>query len=311
MLERTPSRSRNSERLSARRRRAKRRFWLALGVLVLILLGGALWGIWQPSARITRVMVVSGDPSLANYATEELSGRDFGIFPRNSILFPPEGAIRSAILADHPEIAAVSIYRAGVGALAIKADDRTAVARWCGAAPLAASGTPASADLAPEAGGCYVFDGNGLIYAALDGQTGTSTASTTAGLPTPAYLVPLNPFTLYAPLADASASPLRATLADANAIPATFDFARQLAAFGSPVVSIYTHPITDASSTAAASAEVDDTLASGTRVLYVLGQEEEAYAALASAENQMKLADGSLDYVDLRFAGKIYLKPKE
>ncbi|MDP1759930.1 MAG: hypothetical protein Q8L01_00440, partial [Candidatus Woesebacteria bacterium] len=56
--------------------------------------------------------------------------------------------------------------------------------------------------------------------------------------------------------------------------------------------------------------EVDDMLASGTRVTYVLGNEQNAFTSLVSARENLNLADGSIDYVDLRFDGKAYLKKK-
>ncbi|MDO8566972.1 MAG: hypothetical protein Q7R58_02365, partial [bacterium] len=56
--------------------------------------------------------------------------------------------------------------------------------------------------------------------------------------------------------------------------------------------------------------EVDNNLASGTRITYVLGREQDAFTALVSARENFNLADGSVDYVDLRFDGKVYLKKK-
>jgi hypothetical protein len=56
---------------------------------------------------------------------------------------------------------------------------------------------------------------------------------------------------------------------------------------------------------------VDDRLASGTRVTYVLGDEQNAFTALVSARDYLKVADGSIEYVDLRFAGETYFKRKK
>ena len=56
--------------------------------------------------------------------------------------------------------------------------------------------------------------------------------------------------------------------------------------------------------------EVDVHLTSGTRLTYVLGHEQNAFTALVSAKSNFNLADGSLDYVDLRFDGKVYVKKK-
>ena len=49
-------------------------------------------------------------------------------------------------------------------------------------------------------------------------------------------------------------------------------------------------------------------MTSGTRITYVLGDEQNAFAALSSAQSDFNLSDGSVDYVDLRFDGKMYLK---
>ena len=78
-----------------------------------------------------------------------------------------------------------------------------------------------------------------------------------------------------------------------------FNFARQLDTLGSPVTKVVLRDD-----------EVDDYLASGTRITYVLGHENIAFTALVSARGNMNLADGSLEYIDLRFDGKVYLKKK-
>src|SRR3989344_3267565 len=75
------------------------------------------------------------------------------------------------------------------------------------------------------------------------------------------------------------------------------DFARQLDTLGSPVTRVVLR-----------GDEVDDYLVSGTRVTYVLAHEQEAFTALVSGRANFNLADGSIDYIDLRFDGKVYVK---
>lgn len=281
MSGRTLSRARATERLGDRRRRGRRRLYVALAVLVCILVGFLVWGLWQSAVRISQVSVVNGGQSLATYATDAMHGRYLGFLPGNSTFFVPESAMRRAILAAHPEFAAVSIYHTGFNSIAIKADIRTAVARWCGLSP-----TPG----VPEY--CYLFDPNGYVYEALPEELASST-------PLVAASVTLNTFKVYAPLVGDAQEPLRATLTQADELPAAFDFARQLSALGATVTSIVIHD-----------GEIDDLLTSGTRVMYVLGKESDAFTALKSAGTQVNLADGSLEYLDLRFPGKIYLKKK-
>ncbi len=245
-----------------------------------ILLGAAVYGLQQASVRIERVAVYGAPQSLADLATAKMQGRYLGIIPRDSIFFFPSSAIRSAILTTYPDIAAISIFRSGFATISLRVDYRVPIARWCGDASrfdLTASSSRSNLD----ASGCYVFDANGFVYA----------TSSTANL--------MNAFVIYGPIANAT-TPIQSTLSNAFQLPATFTFARELASFGSAVTKIVFRED-----------EVDEYLASGTRVTYLAGDEQNAYTALVSARTNFSLADGSVEYLDLRFPGKVYLKKKE
>ncbi|TSA43785.1 hypothetical protein D4R49_02165 [bacterium] len=271
MLERALSAERGSDRLAERRRLRRRRGITVFSVLLLLLLTALIWGLWQTPVRISSVIIYGADVSFTDYATRAIQGSYFGIIPRDSTFFFPESSIRADILATHPDIAAVSIFRRGFTGISLKMDYRVPIARWCG--------------LTPTAGieeYCYVFDANGTIFAAVATSTET-----------------INTFSLYAPLQGNGSEPLHSTIAHAERLPMVFDFARQLDTFGSPV----SHVVLRGD-------EVDDYLASGTRITYILGHERDAFTALVSARDNLNLADGSLEYVDLRFDGKVYLKRK-
>ncbi|MDO8407938.1 MAG: hypothetical protein Q7S95_01735 [bacterium] len=306
----------SASRLRDRRRRSRRRFLILLSILTLVLFGAAIYGLWQPAVRISSVTIVSGDSALADYARQAMQGSYFGIVPRDSTFFVPMHRIRVAILAVHSDIAALSISRQGMTGLSIRPSMRTAVGRWCGLAPPVAGFAPTEGVTLPPAGGCYFFDPNGFVYAAVPeadsprssslprlGEAGGEAGASS----TPLAPQTLNAFILYAPLVGNSPrsssgeagapEPLNATLADAVKLPDAFNFARQLSAFG-----------TAASAVVIRGDEADILLASGTRVTYVLGHEQDAYTALASARASFNLANGSVDYVDLRFPGKVYVK---
>ena len=246
-------------------------------VLFAIALGALVYGLQQSSVRISRVVIYGADQSLAAIATGAMQGDYFGIIPRDSVFFVPESRIRGAIMAADQSIAAVSIFREGLSDLSVKVDYRVPIARWCGAMPPSLASSTEPQNMA----GCDVFDANGFVYASTTTDT------------------PLNDFVLYEPLGD-GASPIGSTLPRASQLPSAFDFARQLASFGSPVASIVVRDD-----------EIDDYLASGTRITYVLGNEENAFTALASARADFNLADGSIEYVDLRFPGRVYLKKRQ
>jgi hypothetical protein len=231
-----------------------------------------VYGLRQSAVRISHVEVFGADASFATYASDAMQGYYLGVIPRDSIFFFPEGDIRAAILAAHPDIAAISIFRSGLTGLSIKIDSRAPIARWCGLAP-----TPSVDEY------CYVFDASGIIFAAAASTTQT-----------------VNTFSLYAPLVGDASEPLGASIAYAEKLPGTFDFARQIVTLGSAVSSIVIHD-----------GEVDDILTDGVRLTYVLGNEQNAFTALISAHENFNLTDGSVSYIDLRFDGKVYVKRKE
>jgi cell division septal protein FtsQ len=272
MWGRLSSMERGNDRFTARRRLRRRRVLISLCLLALFCIGGIIYGLRQHAVRISEVQIFGADQSLAAVATAAMEGSYFGIIPRNSTFFYPASRIRADIIALHPDIAAVSLFRSGFTGLSIRISDRVPIARWCGLAPT--TGVDEY---------CYVFDASGFVFS----PAGTSTET-------------INSAKLYAPLAGDTLEPLRATVRHADDLPSTFDFARQLATFGSPVSSII---IRDD--------EVDDLLISGTRITYVLGHEQDAYTALVSAKQNLNLKDGSINYVDLRFDGKVYVKRVE
>ena len=271
---------------------------MALGTLVLVLFDALIWGLQQSAVRISHIEVLGADASFSSYATNTMNGWYLGIIPRNSIFFFSEERIRTDILSAHMDIAAVSIFRNGFTGISIKTDYRVPIARWCGSTPSTDSGQGSSPQAvstsSPQAASfdedCYVFDAGGVIFSTVSSTTQT-----------------VNTFRLYAPLEGetegtllAGRQVLHATIANADTIPTVFDFARQLNTFGSPVISIVMHD-----------GEVDNNLTSGTRITYMLGHEQDAFTALVSARTNLNLADGSIEYVDLRFDGKVYLKKKE
>jgi hypothetical protein len=135
---------------------------------------------------------------------------------------------------------------------------------------------------------CYVFDASGFVYA----------TSSSDSISSPQAAQSVNSFIVYESPANENET-IGSTLPNAEKLPAAFDFARQLGTLGSTVIRVILHD-----------GEVDDYLASGTRITYVLGNEQNAFTALVSGRENFNLADGSIAYVDLRFDGKVYLKKK-
>lgn len=258
-------------RLAERRRVRRRRMMFVCGALALVFVGAGVYGLWQTPVRVARVEIIGADGSLMPVAKSVLDGSYFGLAPRDSIFFLPKGDIRAAVLNAYPDAAAVSIARTGLNSINVSVLKRVPIARWCGAVPPAATTTSA----------CYLFDADGVLYSAVSKGGGK----------------PVNDFVVYAPRGEGGDEPLGTTLLGASTFPSAFDFARELGSYGSPVVAV-----------AFRDGETDDYLASGTRVTYLTGDEQAAFTALVSAHDDLPLGDGSLDYVDLRFSGKVYVR---
>ncbi len=288
MSERVLSVSRGNDRLAARRRRSRRRALIALCILALLSLGAVIYGLWQPAVRISHIEVLGADTSLETIPRDALQGSYLGIIPRDSIFFFPASRIRAGILATHTNIAAISISRIGFSGISIKIDNRVPIARWCGSA------------VPTESGDCYLFDASGFLYAtATEAFFLKEERSPAVALSNPDNTV--TPFVLLSSLQTDIVSPIGATLKDTNQLPAVFDFAREIGLSGPSINTIVIR-----------GDEVDFFLVSGgPRITYLLGDEQNAFTALVSAKAQLNLSDPTLQYVDVRFPGKLYLKRAE
>lgn len=302
MSERVLSVSRSNERLAARRRRSRRRALIALCILALLSLGAVIYGLWQPAVRISHIEVLGADTSLETIPRDALQGSYLGIIPRDSIFFFPASRIRAGILATHTNIAAISISRIGFSGISIKIDNRVPIARWCGSISVSTLLEDSSGKgvVPTESGDCYLFDASGFLYAtateAFFLKEGTSPA---VALSNPDNTV--TPFVLFSSLQTDIVSPIGATLKDTNQLPVVFDFAREIGLSGPSINTIVIR-----------GDEVDFFLVSGgPRITYLLGDEQNAFTALISAKAQLNLSDPTLQYVDARFPGKVYVKRVE
>jgi hypothetical protein len=139
--------------------------------------------------------------------------------------------------------------------------------------------TPDSPGMPP----CYSADAQGVIFAVLPPGDTASTDS----------------LRIYAPLAgmaDAS-SPLGASIAQASYIPNALQFVKVIKSLGVPIETLVLR-----------SDEADLYAQSGTRITYVLGHEEQTAQVAQAVFPSLNVNNGSLEYVDLRFAGKAYYK---
>ncbi len=259
--------------LKARRQEKQRHTVLIFLIVCAVVIGGFIFLLWRPEIRISKVEASgAADPtSLQAIAAKEMEGTYWNVFPRDSFFLYPERTIRAAVLEAHPNVSAVSVSRTGFDSISLKASERVAAFWWCG--------TP------PEAGtdNCFEADAEGYVFAHAEAIIGSTTPmlivhAALDGAPPESY-------------------PLRGMVVGAGRVPDILRFVRAVESLGIPVESI-----------AIREDEADLRAPHGTRITYVIGNEEEAAKGASAAFPSLNLMDGSLDYVDLRFDGKVYLK---
>ena len=260
--------------LKARRQEERQRTGLIALVIVFIIAGGLIYLLWRPEIRITSVDASGSEyaTSIQKIAADKLSGTYWGIFPRNSFFLYPERSIRAAILEAHPGVSSVSISRSGFDSITIGTSERVAAFHWCG--------SPESPSTS-----CYQADAEGFVFAPAPFESASSTSPT------------LRVYATLVSESDSADYPLRTNVVGAEQIPDILRFSRAIKSLGIPVHSI-----------AIRGDEADLFVPHETRVTYVIGHEEEAAKGASAAFPNLNLMDGSLEYVDLRFDGKVYLK---
>lgn len=238
---------------------------------VALVVGASIYGLWRPEVRISKVQ--AANEGVAALAKEKLQGRYYQVLPRDSFFFYPEGEIREAVMTEHPEVVSVSVSREGFDTLSITTSERRASMRWCG--------TPGEAALGGTV--CYEADADGLVF-----RRALEEATTTPAL------------RVYAELDTASSTdayPLRAKVVGSERMREVLRFVTDVQSLSVPVRSLSIR-----------GDEADLYTEGGTRLTYVIGAEAEARESAQASFSKLNLLDGSVEYVDLRFPGKVYVK---
>ncbi len=263
------------KRLRERREEERGRARMIVFVLCLIVVGVALYGLWRPEVRISTVEAAGmrDEEGVEKIVQEALTGTNHFVIPNDSFFFYPEQQIRMKVMEAYPRIKSLSVVRNGFTGLSLSSVDRETAFIWCG--------LPEEVD-----GGCYEADTGGFIF-----MQAQDMASTTTHLRVRGYLEASTSTDMY---------PLRSRVIGFEHLPKILSFTQSLEAFGTPI---------DLASIR--NDEVDLYARSGTRITYVLGHEAQALKDARAALPALNLMDGSVEYVDLRFDGKVYLKRAE
>lgn len=265
-------RAQTKEPLRKRRKKEKKALIIVLGIAFALLLAGMFYLAWMPQLRIQEVRASGPHAEEAKVlASAAITGTHAFVLPRNSLFFVPENDIRARILKAYPDVEAVSLSTDGLNVLMVVMHTRVEAFLWCGVAPLGEG-----SDV------CYRTNAEGLIFGEID----PAVASTSEMLKVYGALV-----------GQEGETPVRAHISYASRIPDVLRFVKALESLNADVGSLVLRDD-----------EADVYTKAGTRITYVLGREAEAAGTAASVFAQLSLNDGSISYVDLRFAGKAYFK---
>lgn len=278
--------------LRERRKRRQRVYRYVILVVLALLVAGSFYFVWQPTFRVQSVSAQGpGADAAKQIVISRMAGTYLYIIPRNSIFFYPQSKMRAMILDAVPEAAAVSMKRDSFSSIIVTTIPRDESFIWCGT----------SVDTPNADGSCFDADVQGYIFKQADSvaveTTASSTASTTPAASKQTMREQIRVFgALDKELADGQ-SPIRRYVASAGKMSDALKFVDAMRTLGAPV-----------SALAIRGDEADLWLNGPTRITYVLGHEQEAAETAASALPTLTLTDGSIQYVDLRFPGKAYVK---
>jgi cell division septal protein FtsQ len=259
-----------AEPLRARRRAARRRLVIALVILFFILVGAGFYALWQPFARIQRIDV-SGPHADASQIPAAAQAALTGTYFH---IVPKDSIFFFPKESVRQAVLAAypDVTAVSVSRASLDAIRVTALGRT---EAFVWCGEAYSA--ATSTTGCYSSDAEGFLYQTAD--------------------VP--PLPVYAALAASSTPGIGAQIGNAGAILGMLQFDRAAATLGARVVALELN-----------GDEANLYTSGGTRITYVAGQESAAAALAAASFRTLDLNSGSIEYVDLRFSGKVYYKNK-
>jgi len=274
-----PPASRPRKSLRRRREAAQTRVNGFIVIIIALIVGALIYGLWRPEVRISAIETqnVASEVAVQSVALQAIAGTYFAVLPRDSIFFYPKEKLREAVLSAYPSLSAVSISRESFTSVRIEGNRRVAAFYWCGESAESFSLSGAS---------CFEADTAGLLFAPYQGVV------TDAGSSTPLLRI-------YAPISQGTVAtyPVGSVVEGAVQLPNLLRFVKAVKTLGIPVLS-----------TSIQGDEAELFVTPRTRIKYVLGREEEAATNAQAAFPNLNLLNDTIEYIDLRFDGKVYVK---
>lgn len=141
-----------SPRLIRREKERRKRKVTLISVLVLLFVGGLLYGFFRPELRIVTIEV-SGfsrvpEEHLRASVVQGLQGVYLGVIPRAHTLLYPQADLSEKILSEFPALSRVSLSLRSISSLRVAVHEREPVVLWCS-----------------STFGCFLMDEVGFVFA--------------------------------------------------------------------------------------------------------------------------------------------------
>lgn len=275
-----------SPKARARRNRALVFRSVLVACFTLFLVGSAGTLFLIPALMVREIRVSGTEDSLLESRIRTIALREsshylFYVFPRRNTFLYPLDAIARAVQDELPEIAHVEAQHDDIHTIHITIEIRKPFALWCG-------------DIVPlpgdPPGDCYIIDTNGVVYAHKD----------EADIPTERAASTTMSIYFYGALGEGGLP--GAQFLTPERFGRLRDFVELLSGRGMPVVSSITIDDTQG----------EITLQSGVRVLYTeQSTAEDIVRRLTLLLHASDIDPTALEYIDLRFGNKVFVKPQE
>ena len=145
-----------SPRLARRRRKVLIQKAVFLGVATLLLAASAVWLSHLEAITISKISVAGTSPSTANAVEEfiqhELAGKYWHLFPKANVALFPRSAVEAAVLDAFPRLSSIELRLGDLDFIQAVVTERSSAALWCEAAK------------EEGASDCYYLDQSGVLF---------------------------------------------------------------------------------------------------------------------------------------------------
>ena len=267
-----------SPRLARRRRKVLIQKAVFLGVATLLLVASAVWLSHLEAITISKISVAGTSPPTANaveaFIQHELAGKYWHLFPKANIAFFPRSAVEAAVLDAFPRLSSIELRLGDLDFIQAIVTERSSAALWCEAAK------------EEEASDCYYLDQSGVLFEKAPEFEGNVFLRVYGGISKTSHTVGSQVLT-----------------------PEQF---KKLYSF---IISLRDLKLAPTAVTIDAERDYTITLQGGMKILVGDNQDvSEVRENLEAILGADEFKDGKLErleYLDLRFGNKVYLKEKK